>query len=155
MNIQTSRFGSLEIDEAQLYYFPMGLLGFAKQRRYVIVDHEGTPFKWLQSVDEPQLAFVVTDPLFFKPDYHISLKRSEVQVIEPREEEDLVVSVLMTIPAEVREMSANLLAPLIFNLEKRLGMQLVLRDQRYPVKYYVLKEGQPGQSSEARSISLR
>lgn len=164
MRVETARFGPLEVDEAGIFHFPMGLLGFARHKRFVIVDHgDDSPFKWLQSVEDPDLAFIVSDPLFFRRDYHISARRSELSVIEPGREEELVVSVIMTVPQNPQDMSANLLAPLIFNMANRKAMQHVLTDQSYPVKYFVLREPpaaqaptRPGEPEpELRSISLR
>lgn len=168
MKIRTTRFGELDVAEEALFTFPMGLLGFARLKRFVVLDHrDDSPFKWLQSAEDPDVAFIITDPLFFKRDYHIAVRRQELAVIEPGAEEDLVVSVIMTIPADPRQMSANLLAPLIFNMANRRAMQYVLTDQRYPVKYCVMQawerelgaepgsEVRPEVRPEVRSISLR
>lgn len=160
IRVDTARFGEIEATEDSLFEFPMGLLGFARQKRFVIVDHRGdSPFKWLQSVDDGGLAFILTDPLFFKPDYHVRVRKGELSVIGPVREDDLVVSVIMTVPQNPREMTANLLAPLIFNMANRKGMQLVMTDRRFPVKYRVFDN--QGRSAPARpgvepkSISLR
>ena len=159
ISIETARFGLIEVDEASLFEFPMGLLGFARQKRFVIVDHrDDSPFKWLQSVDDGSLAFILTDPLFFKPDYHVRVRKGELSVIGPVSEDDLVVSVIMTVPQDPRDMTANLLAPLIFNVANRKGMQLVMTDRRFPVKYRVFDQGrglQPPSGQEPKSISLR
>ena len=161
MKIETTRFGTLDVKEDQVFQFPMGLLGFADRKEFLVIDHsDESPFKWLQSVEEPGLAFIITDPLFFRRDYHISVRRNELAVIAPDKEEDLVVSVIMTIPENPQDMSANLLAPLIINMGSRKGMQYVLTSHRFPVKYYVLKEKDPGADAlgtpaqEAKSISL-
>jgi flagellar assembly factor FliW len=161
MRINTTRFGDLEIDEAQVFEFPMGLLGFAEQKKYVIIDHsDDSPFKWLQCITEPELAFIITDPHFFMSSYHIEVRQAELHVISPVKEDDLILSVIMTIPENPREMSANLLAPLLFNMDSRRGMQYVLTNQKYGVKYYVFKEQQSDAvqnedgGTEAKAISL-
>ena len=141
MKIDTSRFGSIDIEEEQIFTFPMGILGFAKCKRFVVIDHtEESPFKWLQSLDEGGLAFIITDPLFFRPDYHVKLRRSELSMLGSFVEDDLVVSVIMTIPENPQEMSANLMAPVIFNMSNRHGMQHVLTNSDYPVKYFALRK---------------
>ena len=124
MQVETSRFGTIEVDESQVFTFPMGLLGFAKLKRYIVIDHtEDSPFKWLQSVDEGSLAFIITDPTFFLPRYHIKVRRTELAMLDMQNEDDLVVSVIMTIPENPQDMSANLLAPLVFNMDNRKAMQ--------------------------------
>ena len=120
MRVDTARFGTIDAAEEQIFSFPMGMLGFAKYKRYIVLDHsENSPFKWLQSIDDGALAFIITDPVFFKADYHIELRRGEISIIEPSAEEDLVLSVIMTIPESPQDMSANLMAPLIFNMSNR------------------------------------
>ena len=160
MRIDTTRFGTIEIAEEQLFEFPMGLLGFSNQKRYVVLDHApDSPLKWLQSVDDGSLAFIITDPLFFVPTYRVSARKSELEVINPVEEQ-LVLSVIMTVPENPQDMSANLMAPLIFNMENRTAMQYVLTKQKYPVKYYVLKDSptsleSPGEGAGDKAISIR
>lgn len=157
--LETARFGPIEVPEDQLFTFPMGLLGFARHKRYVIIDHsEDSPFKWLQSVEDGELAFIITDPLYFKPDYHVTVRRAELGVIDARDEADLVVSVIMTVPQNPRDMTANLLAPLIFNMRTRTAMQLVMTNRRFPVKFAVFHQPpihHPPTAAEPRSISLR
>ena len=99
-------------------------------------------------------------PHLFRSDYHIDVRRGEISIIEPGAEEDLVVSVIMTIPERPQDMSANLMAPLIFNMENRFGMQYVLTNSKYPVKYFPLREPEhmkpqlPG-GVEPKALSLR
>jgi flagellar assembly factor FliW len=160
MQIETTRFGTLDIDESQVFNFPMGLLGFSGLKQYVVIDHsQDSPLKWLQSVDDGSLAFIITDPLFFVPGYRVSARRSELEIIEA-DEEQLVLSVIMTVPNNPQDMSANLMAPLIFNMGTRRAMQHVLTKQKFPVKYYVLKDSpsiieSPSMEHGDKAISLR
>jgi flagellar assembly factor FliW len=160
MQIETTRFGTIDIEESQLFQFPMGLLGFSGLKRYVVLDHsEDSPLKWLQSVDDGSLAFIITDPLFFVPGYRVSARRSELEVIKA-DEDQLVLSVIMTVPENPQDMSANLMAPLIFNMKNRAAMQYVLTKQKFPVKYYVLKDSpsmieSTSSDSSEKAISLR
>jgi flagellar assembly factor FliW len=154
MKVETSRFGIVEVEDSQVFTFPMGMLGFAKLKQYVVIDHtEDSPFKWLQSVEEGSLAFIITDPTFFRPDYQIKVRRGEVSLLKAESEDDLVVSVIMTIPDNPQDMTANLLAPLIFNMANRQGMQHVLTNSAYSVKFHVLSERDKN-VSPARSNGL-
>lgn len=163
MLIKTTRFGELDVRDEVSFTFPMGLLGFGKLKRFFVLDHkDDSPFKWLQSAEDPDLAFIISDPLFFKRDYHLSVRPQELAMLEPVVEDDLVLSVIMTVPQDPQQMSANLLAPLIFNMRNRKGMQYVLTDSRYPVKFFVMKAWQsqlseppPSGDEVLRSISLR
>ena len=168
MKIETLRFGSLEVDPEKSFHFPVGLLGFKRLRDFVIIESEEQhPFKWMQSVEDGEVAFVLSDPLLFLPTYRLSIYRDELSLIKPEREEDLAVSVIMTIGDQGLEISANLCAPLLFNLRQRLAQQYVLSDRRYPVKYFLVREGAPAppaplpepplplSGAERRSISLR
>ena len=163
MKIKTLRFGELEIDESQIFKCRMGLPGFASMKSFVIIEQEEHyPFKWMQSVDDAAVAFILADPLLFYPTYCAEIPRSELSIIHPEKEQDLALSVIMTITEHTHEISANLCAPLIFNLANHQGMQYVLSDRKYPVKYYLFQEGDSSvvkktasNPVEPRSLSLR
>jgi flagellar assembly factor FliW len=163
MKVNTLRFGELDVDESQLFTFPMGILGFSSMKSFMIIELENQhPFKWMQSVEDPSTAFVLSDPLLFYPTYCAEIRRAELKSLEPIEEKQLILSVIMTITNNGQDLSANLCAPLIFNLANRRGMQYVMNDPRYPVKHFIYAgdtvEPQSTLShprGEARSLSLR
>ena len=162
MRIPTSRFGDLEVSEDQLFHFPMGLLGFGSSKSFVIIDLESQkPFKWLQSVDDPSTAFVLSDPLHVIPSYCAVVRRADLSPLGVFEDSQLVLSVILTITDRPEDITANLCAPLIFNLANRSGMQYVLNEQKYPVRYRIFNHGvlsaqdAPADHQEPRSLSLR
>jgi flagellar assembly factor FliW len=131
--IQTSRFGEIEVDEQRIIHFQDGILGFQKQKTYVII--EGTkesPFYWLQSLEVPELAFVLTNPFSFKKDYLQSLSLDELGLIKEDEKSDLVLFSLVTVPAGHPEQATmNLLGPLVIDTKMRLGRQVILPNSGY------------------------
>ena len=144
MQLKTSRFGEVAVDDSAVISFPDGMVGFPDASRYVIFDGpEGTPFKWLQSVDRPELAFAICDPLLFKADYKVAVPDEELSSLQIEKPEDLVVCVILSIPSDPWKMTANLLGPVIFNAEKRLGKQLVLTGPEYTTKHPVFPDGKP------------
>jgi flagellar assembly factor FliW len=138
MTIQcrSSRFGTLDIDEDSVLTFPSGLLGFPQSRRYVILDHDTeAPFKWLQSLDEPALAFVIIDPDLLLADYHIQVPDDALAEVQGSEESDLATAVILTIPSDdPGRMTANLRGPLLMNQRTKLCKQLVLSDE-FPTRH--------------------
>ena len=77
LSIETGRFGTVQVDEERIIQFGEPILGFQDSTRFIILDHaEDSPFKWLQSIDEPDLAFVVTNPKFFGVEYEFVLPES-------------------------------------------------------------------------------
>jgi flagellar assembly factor FliW len=137
MKYSSSRFGVLEIDEQRVLTFPSGVLGFPESRRYVMLDHDTeAPFKWLQSLDEPELAFVIMDPdLFLGEDYRVDVTEDALAEIQGKSGEALSIAVILTIPSDdPGRITANLRGPLLMNPRTKLCKQLVLPDD-YPTRH--------------------
>ena len=116
--------------------FPSGLLGFPEQQRYVILDHDTeAPFKWLQSVEEPALAFVILDPTMFQPGYHVDVPADALAEVRAGEKEDLALVAILTIPSDdPGRITANLRGPLVISHKTKLGKQLVLSED-FPTRH--------------------
>jgi flagellar assembly factor FliW len=141
LKVQTSRFGDIEVDDLDVISLPEGLIGFPELIRYVLLDHDtDSPFKWLQSVDDGAMAFVVISPLTFRPDYTVEVTEEEIESLALENAEDAVISVIVTIPMDPKKMSANLKAPLVFNLKNRLGKQVIVKDSQYQTKHFIMEE---------------
>lgn len=121
--------------------FPKGLLGFEGLERYTIVDnHECRPFRWLQSLDVPELSFVIVSPVVFFPDYRVAVHAKEVADIAVDDPQDVEIYVIVTVPARLEEMTANLQGPILLNTANRRGKQLVLTDSSYTVCHSVVQQ---------------
>ncbi len=133
MTIETTRFGKLEIDETRVIRFPEGLLGFPENKDYVILEHKpDSPFCWLQSMDSPDLAFVMTNPFLVKNDYLENLSPDEKGFFSSENGGNLVVFVLVTIPpGQAEKMTVNLLGPLVIDSGSRIGRQVILANSGY------------------------
>ena len=136
MNCTSTRFGSFEVPDESIVRFPSGLLGFPERQRYVILDHDTeAPFKWLQSVEEPDLAFVLMDPAIFHPDYHIDIPADALAEIKGEQKHDLTLVVILTIPSDDPDrITANLRGPLLISHKTKLGKQLVLSEE-FPTRH--------------------
>lgn len=134
--IRTSRFGEIQVDASQVLTFVEPILGFEELQRYVILDHtDDSPFKWLQSADDPDLAFVVTNPKLFGIDYEFTLPEEAVQALAIDTVDDLLVLTIVNIPqSNPAEMTTNLLGPLLINHEQKKALQLVLNDSSFSTK---------------------
>ena len=140
MNIETTRFGNLAVDETKVIHFPEGLMGFPNQKDYVLLEHRAdSPFFWLQSADRPDLAFVMTNPFILKKDYLKDLSPDEEVLFKCREGDSVGIFVLVTIPpGKVNEMTANLLGPVGIETEARVGRQVVLPKSGYSHRHPLL-----------------
>ncbi len=139
MEIKTTRFGQVEIDENLIITMPEGILGFDDFKRYIILDHfdKESPFKWYQSIEDPSLAFVITDPLIFVPEYKAKISREEVRTIELTDASSALIVVIVNIKRDHSEITVNLQGPIVINTEKRLARQVVLRDTEYSVRHVI------------------
>jgi flagellar assembly factor FliW len=140
--IQTSRFGEIEVDEQWIIRFQDGILGFPKQKTYAIVEStKGSPFNWLQSLDVPELAFVLTNPFSFRKDYLQSLSPEELALIREDEKADLLFFSLVTVPAGRPEgATMNLLGPLVIDTKTRLGRQVILPNSGYSHRHPLFQD---------------
>ena len=144
MIIETKHLGSLEVAEEKVITFPQGLYAFEDKKRYVLLENEDpeNPLWWLQSLDDPNLAFVLINPFLFKPDYEFELSSEDVTELALHNPEEAVVFCLVVIPPEIKKMTANLLAPLVINARLKKGKQLVLLQKNYTTKHLVWEEMQ-------------
>ena len=140
-SIKTSRFGVLEVEESRIIHFPEGLLGFPEQRRYIILEHKpGSPFCWLQSLDSPDLAFVMASPLLVKEDYLESLSEKEKPFFHNESGDDMAVFSLVTIPqGDVEGMTINLTGPLVIDVGAKTGKQVILSESGYDHRHPFLE----------------
>ena len=154
MNFKTTRFGDIEVKDADIVLLPAGLIGFPELKKYVLLDHDKeSPFKWLQSLDDGAIAFVLINPLLFKPDYLVEVTEAEVSDLELENEEDAIISVIITMPSNPQNMTANLKAPLVFNLKNRRGKQIILNNAEYTTRHNIMDEVKKrGQPSEQQSL---
>ena len=151
MKINTSRFGEVEVNDSDLIQMTEGLIGFPELNQFILLDHDtDSPFKWLQSVDDPEMAFVVISPLLFRPDYLVEVVEEEVANLQLTNADHAVISVIVTIPIDPKKMSANLKAPLIFNLNNKMGKQIILKDAQYQTKHFIMEEMKRHSQKEAQ-----
>ena len=133
--LHSKRFGDYEVPAERLLTFPQGLIGFREARRFVLLDasRPGSPFRCLVCLDEPELGFVVCDPVALWPAYAADLPPPE-----QGRAEDVAILALVTVPSNALEMTANLMAPLVVDCQTRTGHQCVLDTGRYSTRHPLL-----------------
>ena len=138
MIITTSRFGQLEVDPARLIVFDEGILGFPDRRDYALVQTgAGSGFYWLQSVDVPDLAFVLCDPRLFVAGYQVPVKAEDLERIELKEAENAQTFVIVNKIGDL--LTGNFQGPLVVNVVNRRARQLVLSDKRYSTRHPLMR----------------
>jgi flagellar assembly factor FliW len=138
MDIETTRFGRMEVNDERIIVLPKGMLGFPEHTRFALIQTgDENYFFWLQSVDEPSLAFVVTDPTIFFKDYTFSLKDEMLQELGMT---DMSFAQVFVICNKVGDwLTGNLQGPLVINAQNRIGTQTVLNDKKWTTRQPLLR----------------
>ena len=142
MDIQSTRFGTLVVDDERVINFPHGLLGFPEHQRFALIQTgEENYFFWLQSVDEPNLAFVVADPSIFFKGYEVPLRDETRQDLQLGDEEgaERALQVFVICNKVGDWLTGNLQGPLVVNARNRRGQQIVLNDKKWTTRQPLLR----------------
>src|SRR4051812_3314020 len=138
MNVQTSRFGNMEVEEGRVIHFSRGILGFPRYKQYVLIQPEAdSTFYWLQSIEAADLAFVVTDPLLFIPDYQVPIREETRQDIGLADISE--ASVLVIVNKVGDTLTANLQGPLVIHATTRAAAQVVISEKKYQTRHPILQ----------------
>ena len=143
MKVETSRFSTLDISEKEIVRFPEGLYGFEKETEFTLLPFNPnieSPMEWMQSLKSAHLAFVITDPYLYLPDYKLKLSEEDNKRVELIEGDKYLTRAIVTIPENYSEMTANLIAPLVINKDKGVAKQFVLTNMDYDTRHYLLPE---------------
>lgn len=140
MDVRTTRFGVVEVAEDREITFEHGLLGFPEHRRFCLLQPgDDACFFWLQSTEDPALAFVVTDPSLFVPEYTVPVRPEQMHALGIEREQDAQVFVIVNKVGD--DLTGNLQGPLIVNTLSKSGQQLVLADKRWTTRQALVQIG--------------
>ncbi len=121
--------------------FPAGLIGFAQYHSFRLFEPAGGyPLKFLQSVDDPAVSFSCIDVAAIQPEYEVPLGEEDAAALALESPSDALVLAMLVIPQEPRKMTANLAGPIVINGSTRIGRQIVLNTEKYPLKFPVFPE---------------
>ncbi len=140
MTFYTTRFGTLECSEDDLFVIPEGFLGFPQYTRFVVINHKpGSPFRWIQSVEEASLAFLVLDPQEVSGDYQPEINDLDARALGLDEHTPRQLYAVVSIPrGNPQAMTVNLAGPIVINAQKQIGRQVVIDDERWGTKHAVV-----------------
>lgn len=140
--VNTLRFGEIEVAEEKVVHFEDGIPAFEDEHEFLIVPYdEESPYVFLQSLTTPELAFLMTMPFVFFPDYEFEIDDETQKKLGITSQEEMLIYSLLTIPGgKVAEMTANLMAPVVINRTNMQARQLVLDKSRYTTKHRLFPE---------------
>lgn len=138
MNISTKNFGEITIADEKIIEFPSGIIGFPELTQFALIHDEEKGvggIHWLQSVQEPNFAMPVMDPLLVKEDYNPTVEDELLAPIGELVPEEILVMVTVTVPSDLTKMSVNLCGPIVINSATRKACQIIVEGGDYKVKY--------------------
>lgn len=126
-----TRFGEVEYDPANLLLFPAGLIGLPTLHSFIVMPNtKQGPLFWIQSVDDPDIAFVLTDPTNFFPDYEVTPDHAERNSLQIDPEDEYYVLTVVTVPPD-QKITLNLAAPVLFAPKSNRAIQVILEKTEY------------------------
>ena len=141
MVIKTRYFGEIDVDEQKILTFEDGLIGFEYLKKFTLIYNNETETSgtvtWLQSLDEPMVAFPAISPFYVMTDYNPVVEDEIVNTIGELNEENTAIFLTLTVPSDITKMTTNLKAPIIINAETKKGCQVIAENPEYVVKYNI------------------
>lgn len=129
-----TRFGEVEYNPENLLHFPAGLIGFPNLNHFIVMPNKKNgPLFWIQSIDEPEMAFVLTDPTNFFLDYKIKPEESERQSLGIEDSDDCYCLVVVTVPPD-QKITLNLAAPILYSPKSNRAKQVILENSKFKTK---------------------
>ncbi|MEM5948566.1 flagellar assembly protein FliW [Spirochaetia bacterium 38H-sp] len=138
--IETKTNGTIEIDERQILRFTAPILGFDNLTEYALLDYSRPPFYLLQSLEDSQIAFLLIDPCLFRPDYQPAPSRTDLEALGIQDPQELITLAIVTVPADHKQMTANLQGPILINKRTQEARQIISTDERWRTKHKILEE---------------
>lgn len=132
MKIETRPFGEVEIDEKSIIIFEKGIPGFEGFLKFALFDIEGSLMKCIQSIEDKNMCLIIINPFDYFKDYEINLSADEIKRLQISKEEDVLIFNILNIKED--KVTANMLAPIVVNVIKKLGVQIILQDSNYSIR---------------------
>ncbi len=129
-----TRFGEIEYDPTNTIHFPAGILGFPTLHDFIVMPNkkEG-PLFWIQSIDDTDIAFVLTDPSNFFLSYNVVPDEAEKNMLQMEEGDECFVLTVVTVPPD-QKITINLTAPILFSPKSNRAIQIILENSEYQSK---------------------
>ena len=138
MEIMTKAKGKIEISEENLLTIPEGLFGFEDFTKFALVNSDYEPFIWLQSTENPDLAFLIVDPFLISSNYETDIDDDTLAKIGIEKPEDIIIMTIVTVPSDGSPITANFQGPIVINKKNHQCLQVVLADNRWTTKVNII-----------------
>lgn len=139
MEIMTKAKGKMDISEENLLTIPEGLFGFEEYTKFALIDSDYEPFIWLQSTENPNLAFLIVDPFLISSIYETDIDDDTLAKIGITKPEDIIIMTIVTVPNNGAPITANFQGPIVINKKNHQCMQVILNDNRWSTKVNIIE----------------
>ncbi len=154
MKVMTTRFGEIEIDDDKIIEMPDGMIGFMEKRFVLLLPDNNGRFFWYQSVENPALAFVVTDPMEYVPGYEAVLTPDEYDRLKlDPESAEVIILAVTTITNEAKDITINLQGPIVVNPANMTAKQIVLENGKYAIRHPLFSDSGPVAGNKAEKAA--
>ena len=145
--LETKQLGIIKYDEAEVIHFAKGIPGFEKDKEYILLRYDqAQPFFLLQSTQSSDIAMVTGEPWFFLKNYEFDLSENDQKELNVTDNvDDLIVVNVIVLCEDPHKITMNLRAPIIINTKEKLGKQIILEKEEYPVKYFLFPKDRKNQ----------
>ncbi len=135
LHVSSRALGEITVSSAWVMHFPTPIGGFPSHQNFVLVPAARDGLWWLQALDDADVTFILGDPFLLDSSYAFDLGDIERDMLSIAEESDAFGLVMITLPyRETESATANCRAPIVFNLVKRVGMQVLSRDESHDLR---------------------
>jgi len=139
ITVTNVQLGEVQILRDKLIHFEQGIFGFESLKTYAILNIKSCePFAWCVAIDEPEISFPIVNCHVIYPNYHLQLTDADRELLQLKKTDQLFIFFIVTVDEKKAQVTANLKGPLVFNLEKRLGAQVIMSDEKYVVDYPIV-----------------
>lgn len=139
MDVKTKQGKTVKVDDAHIFSFPEGLFGFELYHNYAVYESEYSPFMWMQSLDDQNLAFLIIDPFLIADDYELDVDDKSLAKIGIKSPADVYVMSIVTIPQDNSPVTANLQGPIVINKNTKQCLQVILNSNKWTTKHDIVK----------------
>lgn len=139
MDVKTKQGKTVKVDDAHIFSFPEGLFGFELYHNYAVYESEYSPFMWMQSLDDQNLAFLIVDPFLIADDYELDVDDKSLGKIGIKSPADVYVMSIVTIPQDNTPVTANLQGPIVINKNTNQCLQVILNSTKWTTKHDIVK----------------
>ena len=141
MTVNTSRFGEVSYSDDDLLFFPRGIPAFEENHKWILAGSDDNAIRWLQNIEDGNLALPVTSPDAVRPDYNAKIPDDELKLIGTKDFSELAFLIVLSVPEGAPwDMTANLRAPILINIRTRKAVQVIALNEEYPIKHLIFPE---------------